>query len=72
MTRDQHSDLQIGSPEEFELLLAAIVEEATESGVDVRGAWEFRTDGSTHEWEVEIVELARELEEKPVAEEDED
>lgn len=72
MTRDHHSDLQIASPEEFELLLAAIVEEATESGVDVRGAWEFRTDGSTHEWEVEIVELARQTEDEVPAEEEED
>jgi hypothetical protein len=60
MTRDHNSDLQIATVEEFESMLAAIVEEATESDVDVRGAYEFQTDGSIHEWEVEIVELARE------------
>lgn len=70
MTRDHHPDLQIATTEEFESMLAAIVEEAVESDVDVRGAWEFRTDGSTHEWEVEIVELAREIEGEAAAEED--
>jgi hypothetical protein len=59
MTRDLLSDISIESSEEFEAVLAAAVEKAVESDVDVRGAWEFRTRGSTHDWEVEIIELAR-------------
>ncbi|PSP45283.1 hypothetical protein BRD08_01340 [Halobacteriales archaeon SW_10_66_29] len=59
MTRDQLRDGSITSAEEFEAILAEAVEKAIEADVGVRGAWEFRTDGSTHDWEVEIVELAR-------------
>jgi len=49
----------ITDSDEFEAILAEAVEKAVEADVDVRGAWEFRTEGSTHDWEVEIVELAR-------------
>jgi hypothetical protein len=49
----------ISSAAEFESALADIVESAIENGVDVRGAWEFKTDGSTHYWELNVVELAR-------------
>jgi len=59
MTRDKLPDVQITGPDEFEALLAEVVEKAVEADVDVRGAWEFRTEGSTHDWEVEIVELAK-------------
>lgn len=59
MTRDQLSDVSITSADEFQSILAEAVEKAVKADVDVRGAWEFRTDGSTHDWEVEIVELAR-------------
>jgi len=34
-------------------------ETAVEADVDVRGAWEFRTDGSTHDWEVNVTELTK-------------
>ncbi|GAB3686110.1 hypothetical protein GCM10028857_17650 [Salinarchaeum chitinilyticum] len=44
-------------------MLAATVEKAIKADVDVRGAWEFQTRGSTHDWKVEIVELAREIDE---------
>jgi hypothetical protein len=64
MTRDKLSDLTISTPEQFEAVLAEVVERAVKEGVDVRGAWEFRTSGSTHDWEVEIVELAREADEE--------
>lgn len=60
MTRDQLSDVQITTADEFESVLAAAVEKAIKGNVDVRGPWEFQTRGSTHDWEVEIVELARE------------
>jgi len=59
MTRDQLRDGMITDSDEFEAILAEAVEKAVEADVDVRGAWEFRTEGSTHDWEVEIVELAR-------------
>ena len=59
MTRDILTDVSIENAEEFEAVLAAAVEKATEANVDVRGAWEFQTRGSTHDWEVEIIELAR-------------
>lgn len=59
MTRDPLTDVSIQTAEEFEAVLAAAVEKAVKADVDVRGAWEFQTRGSTHDWEVEIIELAR-------------
>ncbi|MXR51033.1 hypothetical protein GRX03_05355 [Halovenus sp. WSH3] len=59
MTHEKLRDESIANADEFEAVLAEAVEKAIESDVDVRGAWEFRTRGSTHDWEVEIVELAR-------------
>jgi hypothetical protein len=64
MTRDQLTDVSISSPEEFEAVLAEAVEKAVTADVDVSGAWEFQTRGSTHDWEVEIVELARDLDDE--------
>lgn len=64
MTRDPLTNVSIKSTEEFEATLAAVVEKAVKSNVDVRGAWEFRTRGSTHDWEVEIFELAADLDEE--------
>lgn len=63
MTNDQFEDITIGTAEEFEAALAAVVETAIKEDVDVRGAWEFQTAGSTYDWEVEIVELARDTDE---------
>lgn len=59
MTRDHLRDVSITSAEEFKAVLAEAVEKAIHSDVDVRGAWEFQTRGSTNDWEVEIVELAK-------------
>jgi len=59
MTDDIEIPESISSPEEFEAALAAIVERAVHDGTDVSGAWEFRTSGSTHDWEVNITELAK-------------
>lgn len=59
MKDDYKSAVSIANQDEFEAALAAIVETAIETDVDVRGAWEFRTDGSTHDWEVTITELAK-------------
>ena len=68
MSRDDYSDISVSSPGEFEAALTAVVEAAVTNGVDVRGAWEFQTRGSTHNWEVEISELAKRLD----AEDDDD
>lgn len=59
MTRNQLSDVSITSTEDFEAVLAETVEKAVEADVAVRGAWEFQTEGSTHEWEVKVIELDR-------------
>ena len=59
MTRDTYPDIPTGSPEEFKQALATVVEMAIKDGVDVRGAWEFQTRGSTYNWEAEISELAK-------------
>lgn len=62
MTRDQFSDITITTTNEFRDALAVIVETAIKEDVDVRGAWEFQTAGSIYNWEVEVVELAKDLE----------
>lgn len=64
MTRDHLHDVSITSAAEFEAVLAEAVEKAIKADVDVRGAWEFQTRGSTHDWEVEIVELAKDLDDE--------
>ena len=60
MTRDSLVDVDITSNDEFRSILTEAVEQADNAGVDVRGAWEFKTRGAKHHWEVEIVELLRE------------
>jgi hypothetical protein len=64
MTRDYLNDGSITSDAEFEAILAEAVEKAIEADVDIRGHWEFQTRGSTHDWEVEIVELAKDLDDE--------
>ena len=64
MTHEKLRDDSITSADEFEAVLAEAVEKAIEADVEVRGAWEFRTRGSTHDWEVEVIELARHLDEE--------
>ena len=59
MTHEKLPDDLVTSGDEFEAVLAEVVENAIEEQVDVRGAWEFRTNGSTHDWEVQISELSR-------------
>jgi hypothetical protein len=59
MKDDYKSAVTVTSPEEFEAALTAIIETAVETDVDVRGAWEFQTDGSTHDWEVNVTELVK-------------
>lgn len=59
MTSDSHPDISISSEHEFETVLAAALEAAALGGIDVRGAWEFQTGGSSPDWEINISELAR-------------
>ena len=64
MTRNQLEDVPITNPDEFEAVLAEAIERAIAADVEVRGAWEFQTRGSTYDWEVEIVELAKDLDDE--------
>lgn len=68
MSRDPLADVQITSQEAFKSLLSALVETSIKQDVDVRGTWEFETRGSTHNWEVEIIELAKEFDDEDVQE----
>lgn len=61
MTRDQLQDVAFSSADDFEDVLAEAVERAIKQGIDVRGAWELQTRGSGLNWEVEIIELAKEF-----------
>lgn len=58
MTRDTLPENAITTSEEFKAVLATATEQAIDAGVDVRGTWEFETEGSYHRWDVEFVELA--------------
>lgn len=60
MTGDKLADVRITSEDDFRAVLSELFEKALHADVDVRGAWEFRSGGSVHNWEVEVVELARE------------
>ena len=62
MTRDQFNTVTI--TDDFAAALAEAVEKAIEADVDVRGAWEFQTNGSAHAWDVVIDELVRELDDE--------
>lgn len=55
MTSDSHPDSSISSEREFETALEA----AALGGIDVRSAWAFQAGGSSHDWEINISELAR-------------
>jgi hypothetical protein len=56
-------DGSVESAAEFQAVIAAAIEQAVLGDVDVRGAWEFDTGGSHHQWEVQITELARDRDE---------
>lgn len=58
MTSDSTADDEISSTDEFEAALGRVVLGALENGVDPRGTWEYRTDGTNSDVEVMIVELA--------------
>lgn len=57
MTTDFTFDGNISSPEDFEAALDRLVLAAQQNDVDLRGTWDFRTDGAAPDMEVMIVEL---------------
>ncbi|SFR30782.1 MULTISPECIES: hypothetical protein [Halorubrum] len=58
MTTDFTSDDEMSSPEEFEAALGQVILTALENGIDPRGTWEYRTNGTDSDVEVMVVELA--------------
>ena len=58
MTTGPASDDEISTAREFEAALGRVILAALESGVDPRGAWEFRNGEAGSDMEVMIVELA--------------
>lgn len=59
MTRGHPRDDEITSDDEFEATLAEAVETAIEAIVDVRGAWEFQTNGSAHMGDIVIAKVVK-------------
>jgi hypothetical protein len=58
MTPTQLTDVTIDTAEDFESVLADAAELASESNIDIEGAWQFDTNRSTIHWEAEIYQLA--------------
>lgn len=58
MTTDFTSNDEISSSDDFEAALGQVVLAARQNDIDLRGAWEYRTDTETSDVEVVIVELA--------------
>lgn len=58
MTTDFTPDDEISSTEDFEAALGRLLLVALQNGIDPRGSWEYRTDGSGSDVEVMVVELA--------------
>lgn len=61
MTRNQFSDVRITTPNEFRAVLRVLAQKAIEENVDIGGTWEVATRGTIYNWEVEFVELAKEV-----------
>lgn len=58
MTTDDTPNDEISSTEEFEGALGRVILAAFENGVDPRGTWEYRNNGTNSDVEVMVVELA--------------
>lgn len=58
MTANFTADDDVSNPDEFEAALGQIILGALQADIDLRGAWEYRTDDGTPDVEVTIVELA--------------
>lgn len=61
MSSDHIDDFKITCGDDFQSVLEAVVYEAVAAGVDVRGAWEIGLLELEQHWEINIVELAREV-----------
>lgn len=61
MTRNLFSDVRITTPNEFRVVLSALAQKVIDENVDICGTWEVATRESTDNWEVEFVELAKEI-----------
>lgn len=59
MTANFTADDDVSSSDEFEAALGQVISSALQQGIDLRGAWEYRTDDETPDVEVTIVELAK-------------
>jgi len=58
------SDVDISSPDAFRDALAAIIATATAKDVDIRGAWECHSAQTATNWEINISELARSVDDE--------
>lgn len=58
MTTDSTADDEIASAADFEAALGQVILTALQNDIDLRGSWEYRTDGGTPDVEVMVVELA--------------
>ncbi len=58
MTTDDTADDELSSTAEFEIALGRVIRTALENGVDPRGTWEYRNNGTDADVEVMVVELA--------------
>lgn len=57
MSRETRFEERITTSDEFSNTLRALLLAGHTNGIDVSGAWEIRSDGSTPDWEAMIVEL---------------
>jgi hypothetical protein len=57
MTYSSSPGDDVTTTEEFEMALGNLLAVALQNGIDPRGAWEFRKDGTPPDWEVMVVEL---------------
>lgn len=58
MTSEFSPSDEMSSVEDFEAALGRLVLAATKNGIDPEGTWEYRTNGSSPDVEVMVVELA--------------
>jgi len=59
MTRDHPFDGDVTTEEEFDAALEQLLSAARENGVDPQGSWVYRNGRNAPDWEVMVVELAK-------------
>lgn len=57
MTSKSPFDDDITDPNEFEAALGQLLRTALENGIDLKGSWEFRSDGDGNDFEIIVYEL---------------